>query len=175
MLTIYLMYLYFQSGWYWRTSLCVRGRSVRGVIFIMMALVLCYVMSDCLTLSYVLFYRDYGKLLDTYFLQELRFLVFFVFLCGLMMSLQTLVESIKNLQWMFKRSSPSAPLLPKSSCMRQESSTMSNRYFWNTSSATQRGYKRTWLLFQRVCEVAYTLYMSYHVGGSPKYTNIFLP
>lgn len=70
-------------------------------------------MSDCLTLSYVLFYRDYGKLLDTYFLQELRFLVFFVFLCGLMMSLQTLVESIKNLQWMFKRSSPSAPPTPK--------------------------------------------------------------
>lgn len=49
---------------------------MRGVIFIMMALVLCYVMSDCLTLSYVLFYCDYGKLLDTYFLQELRFLVF---------------------------------------------------------------------------------------------------
>lgn len=40
---------------------------MRGVIFIMMALVLCYVMSDCLTLSYVLFYCDYGKLLHTYF------------------------------------------------------------------------------------------------------------
>lgn len=155
-------------------SLCEREKRARcnihydGAGFMLCNVGLSYV-ELCFVLSWL------WKIIRHIFFTRAQILGFFVFLCGLMMSLQTLVESIKNLQWMFKRSSPSAPLLPKSSCMRQESSTMSNRYFWNTSSATQRGYKRTWLLFQRVCEVSYTLYMSYHVGGSPKYTNIFLP
>ena len=166
------MDLYFHSGGYWRTSLSVGGRSVwkcqtRGVIFIMMVLVLCYVMLDCLTLSYVLLYCDYGKLLDTYFYKNSG--------CGLMMPLQTLVESIQNLQWLFKRSRPSAPLLQNPHAWGRTAAQCQTAIFEILVQLHKRGYKRTWLLFQRVCEASYTLYMSYHVGGSPEYTNIFLP